>query len=362
LAAPTQIESTSAIAEEDSGLRLSATGVNPSAPLQSPALFASQETQASSGNVSPNTSASPTPSPTPQPTPTPRSGPPCEAAGTPLYCVYTVQSGDTLGGIAARFGLKGNDQVTAAELLVYSNRPNLTSEDDLLQIGQKLRIPRNSGVIHEVVSSQTLTDVSDIYDVSMAEVAAANNITDLNSLRIGQVLLVPDPKRFALPVVAAPAPASAPSTSSGSASGSGSTSSSGGTTTQPSAGAVSRSGFIWPVTGPISSYFGPSHPLGIDIDLYANRNAPVMAAASGTVVFAGGNACCSYGYYVVIDHGNGYETLYAHFSRVAVSVGQRVSQGTVIGYGGRTGYSTGEHLHFEVRYNGAIINPLTVLP
>ena len=75
-----------------------------------------------------------------------------------------------------------------------------------------------------------------------------------------------------------------------------------------------RSGFIWPASGPISSYFGPSHPLGIDIDFFANPNQAVGAAAAGTVTFAGGDACCSYGYYVIIDHGNGFETLYGHFS------------------------------------------------
>jgi murein DD-endopeptidase MepM/ murein hydrolase activator NlpD len=127
-------------------------------------------------------------------------------------------------------------------------------------------------------------------------------------------------------------------------------------------GSASRAGFIWPATGPLSSRFGPSHPLGIDIDLYNNRNSPIGAAAAGTVTFAGGNTCCSYGLYVVVDHGNGYTTLYAHLSRISVSVGERVSQGEVLGSGGRTGYATGDHLHFEVHYNGAIINPMNVLP
>jgi murein DD-endopeptidase MepM/ murein hydrolase activator NlpD len=295
------------------------------------------------------TDAAPTDSAPTAPASLASNGPPCEPGDSPTYCVYTVQAGDTLSAIAQKFGLKGNEDVTAAEFLVHSNKPNLTSEDDLLQIDQKLRIPKVSGVIHEVVSSQTLTDVADMYGVSLAAVAEANNITDLNSLRIGQQIVVPDPTRFFTPAPPAPPPPTASASSSGS-------------TAPRSTGTASRSGFIWPTTGPLSSYFGPSHPLGIDIDLFSNPNAPVVAAMSGTVVFAGGNACCSYGYYVVIDHGNGYETLYAHFSKIAVSVGQRVNQGDVVGYGGRTGYATGNHLHFEVRYNGSIINPLTVLP
>jgi len=102
--------------------------------------------------------------------------------------------------------------------------------------------------------------------------------------------------------------------------------------------------------------------LGIDIDLYANGNAPIAAAAGGTVTFAGGNSCCSYGLYVVIDHGNGLETLYAHLSKISVSTGQKVNQGQIIGNGGRTGYATGNHLHFEVHKNGAVGNPVVYLP
>ncbi|HEX5397010.1 MAG TPA: M23 family metallopeptidase, partial [Candidatus Limnocylindria bacterium] len=127
-------------------------------------------------------------------------------------------------------------------------------------------------------------------------------------------------------------------------------------------GPKSNVGFIWPVTGPISSYFGPAHPLGIDIDLFNHHHAAIAAAAGGVVTFAGGNACCSYGYYVVVDHGNGYQTLYAHLSTISVGVGDVVSQGQQVGISGVTGYSTGEHLHFEVHKNGAVVNPLNYLP
>jgi murein DD-endopeptidase MepM/ murein hydrolase activator NlpD len=124
----------------------------------------------------------------------------------------------------------------------------------------------------------------------------------------------------------------------------------------------SRAGFIWPATGPISSYFGPKHPLGIDIDFFANPNQPVKAVAAGTVTFAGGDACCSYGLYVIVEHASGLSTLYAHLSQISVSKGQRVTQGQVIGNGGRTGYATGNHLHFEVRKDGNVVDPLLYLP
>src|SRR5439155_25149957 len=138
----------------------------------------------------------------------------------------------------------------------------------------------------------------------------------------------PNPKQFVLPLpvaAAAPVSSSSATSSSSSSSSSGSSASSGPQVVR--GGQSSRSGFLWPVGGPISSYFGPSHPLGIDVDLFSNPNAAIGAANDGTVAFAGGNACCSYGYYVVVKHDNGMETLYAHFSRIAVSTGQRVSRG-----------------------------------
>ena len=116
--------------------------------------------------------------------------------------------------------------------------------------------------------------------------------------------------------------------------------------------------FGWPAFGPISSYFGPGHPLGIDIDQFSTPRAPVVASAAGVVAFAGGDPCCGYGYWVEIDHGNGYTTRYAHFSAwPAVRPGQWVNAGDLLGYNGRTGYATGYHVHFEIRRNGTPVNP-----
>jgi len=123
------------------------------------------------------------------------------------------------------------------------------------------------------------------------------------------------------------------------------------------------SGLSWPTSvRTISSYFSAGHPLGIDIDLYSTPNGPIAAAMAGTVTFAGGNTCCSYGLYVTIDHGNGLSTLYAHMSKLNVTTGQKVTKGQVLGAGGRTGYATGNHLHFEVRKDGKVVNPLSYLP
>jgi len=123
-----------------------------------------------------------------------------------------------------------------------------------------------------------------------------------------------------------------------------------------------REGLLWPLTGPISSYYGPDHPLGIDIDQTMAPGTPVLAAHSGVVLFAGGDACCSYGYYVVLASQSGLQTLYAHLDIIAVDIGDSVHRGQPLGIVGNTGYSTGTHLHFEVIDGGYRQDPLLYLP
>ena len=125
--------------------------------------------------------------------------------------------------------------------------------------------------------------------------------------------------------------------------------------------------FRWPVSGRITSYFGGRRsPGGIGstnhkgIDIAAPKGTPVYAADGGTVTYAGWMS--GYGYLVRINHGNGYETYYGHNSSLTVSVGQKVYKGQQIARVGSTGNSTGNHCHFEVRYNGVAKNPLNYLP
>src|SRR5439155_26727140 len=114
----------------------------------------------------------------------------------------------------------------------------------------------------------------------------------------------------------------------------------------------------WPATGPITNFFGPGHPLGIDI---GQRQGSVFAATEGKVTFAGGDSCCSYGLYVVIDSASGIRTVYGHLSAFTVKKGDRVVAGQPIGRIGSTGNSTGPHLHFEVIDNGVRRDPLVYL-
>jgi murein DD-endopeptidase MepM/ murein hydrolase activator NlpD len=124
-------------------------------------------------------------------------------------------------------------------------------------------------------------------------------------------------------------------------------------------GAPSASGFIWPVSGPITSGFGWRWGrMHEGIDIGAACGTPIRAAASGTVVYAGWMD--GYGNIIVIDHGGGFATAYGHQSALYVGGGS-VSQGQVIGAVGSTGHSTGCHLHFEVRVNGTPVNPLNYL-
>lgn len=120
-------------------------------------------------------------------------------------------------------------------------------------------------------------------------------------------------------------------------------------------------GMIWPVHGPLSTYFQPTHP-AIDIDQTMRPGAPVVAAHDGVVLFAGGDPCCGYGYYVIVVAPSGISTLYAHFSTILVANGDTVRQGQPLGIVGCTGRCTGTHLHFEVIENGTRRNPLDYLP
>ena len=119
-------------------------------------------------------------------------------------------------------------------------------------------------------------------------------------------------------------------------------------------------GLVWPVSGPVSSPFGSRWGrLHAGIDIPAPAGTPIGAAAAGTVIYAGWMG--GYGNLVVIDHGGGLATAYAHQYSVAKSVGAAVAQGQTIGYVGNTGNSFGNHLHFEVRVNGSPVDPLGYL-
>lgn len=335
--------------------------------------------------------------------------PPCvDDPAHPTFCVYTVQPGDTLSAIAETYGISGNEYLSAVEMLAQSNKPDVISSDEIVP-GQKLRLPKRVGIIHTVFSTRTLSEIVALYGVSVEDVIAVpeNGVDSDGHILVGQDLLIPDPRQLPpavtpeLPPIPepttelmeeeAPEPVEPPPVDTPEPE----------ETVEPvetvepepeetpepvdvededatedeeDEGAiivsefddrpsdVSAYGFVWPVWGSISSYFGPGHPLGIDIDLYYDPNSPIGAAKSGIVTFAGGNLCCSYGLYVIVEHGDGTSTLYAHMSQIAVTQGQVVGTGQLLGFAGATGYATGNHLHFEVRIGDNVVDPLIFLP
>jgi murein DD-endopeptidase MepM/ murein hydrolase activator NlpD len=129
---------------------------------------------------------------------------------------------------------------------------------------------------------------------------------------------------------------------------------------QVTTGAPSAAGFIWPVHGVLTSYYGWRWGrMHEGIDLAVGIGTPVVASAAGTVIVAGWMG--GYGNLVVVDHGNGIATAYGHNTSITVGVGQQVAQGQLIAYSGNTGNSTGPHVHFEVRVGGAAVDPLGYL-
>ncbi len=244
---------------------------------------------------------------------------------------YTVVEGDTLYSIGNRYKI-------SADAIRYVNN---ISDADTISIGQVLTIPPISGIIHKVKSGDTLEKLSKLYDVSSQAIADFNYLTDLTSLSVGSELVIPDakiPQQSNLAVSSgsqisnSEAPVYAPGTKKG--------------------------WCIWPTTTRIitQNYFW--YHTGLDIATpWFSAMPPIYSCASGKVVRAGWDPT-GYGIMVLVDHGNGYQTLYAHLSKLRVSVGQNVKQGTVIGSMGNTGRSTGPHLHFEVRKGSSRQNPL----
>lgn len=249
---------------------------------------------------------------------------------------YQVESGETVSEIADKFGI-------SIETVKWTN--DLTNINSV-KPGDKLKILPVSGVSHTVKSGDTLESVAKKYSAQSQAILdfPFNDVPDDFKLKIGQVLIVPDGQP---PEVKAP-PSRRPQPQYLAESG----------PAGPTFQAPGGGSFIWPTGGGMTQYFAWYHP-GIDI---ANRAAPGIATSDGgTVVVAGWPDNYGYGNRVVIDHGNGYQTLYGHLSNIYVSAGQQVSRGQVIGKMGSTGRSTGTHLHFEIRFKGIAVNPLAIL-
>jgi murein DD-endopeptidase MepM/ murein hydrolase activator NlpD len=240
-------------------------------------------------------------------------GPEVGTSGSGVFSTYTVVAGDTLGGVAKKFGV-------GLTTLYWANSKSLPDSESL-RIGQQLVIPSVDGLVVVAGASDTIDSLAAKYKVDAQGIIDANHLSG-STIVAGDTLLIPGASGGAIPV---------PKVSS-------------------TGGGSSYTGgrLEWPTRGTISQYFSSVHPA---IDIAARTGTPVVAAAAGTVIYAGWKTTgggVGGGIVVWISHGGGLYTTYNHLSSEIVGVGQRVSAGQRIGSVGQTGVATGPHLHFEV--------------
>lgn len=269
---------------------------------------------------------------------------------------YTVQEGDSVFSIAESFKL-------SPYTIVWANMEILQGAPWLLQPGLPLYILPTDGAYHTVGLGETTSDIVAAYDVTLSALYNTwNAIEPDQPLSEGTQLVVPggigpdfdwEPPPPPTPVyVAAPdagdtgvvAQSQLPAVS-------------------PSSSATANGWFVLPTGSYAVSgwvFHDPRKPQHIGLDYKCRLNDPIYATDGGTVLFAGWGG--GYGNLVRLDHGNGFVTYYGHFNAFAVTSGQGVAQGQIIGYCGTTGYSTGPHLHYEIRLNGVPQNPALYEP
>lgn len=257
--------------------------------------------------------------------------------------IYVVQSGDTISQIAQKFGISQSTLLWANNLSVRS----------YLRPRQELRILPTSGVEHKVKSGDTVIKIAKTYDADVDDIIEFNNLAAGGAdIVVGELLVIPGGElQYSAPVVAKTPSRNIPVVSE-------ITNKIQQQVAPPSSAETpAGTGYVWPSTVKyISQYSKWGH---YALDIAGPVGSPIYATKAGTVT----KAICSgwnygYGCYVMIDHGGGVQSLYAHNSKLFVESGDKVEQGQTISLMGSTGNSTGPHLHFEIRVNGNRQNPL----
>lgn len=258
--------------------------------------------------------------------------------------VHLVKADETLWSIADKYEI-------SADTIKWSN--GMDDSGTIIE-GQEIYIMPMDGIYYTVQDGDSLSSIAEKYKSSLDDIHRWNNLTN-DEVSIGQKIILPGGE-----VPPPPKPVVNTQIISDDYSND---------YYQPqvdsSASPLAGSGqFGWPTSGMfISQYFGSTsfNPWHTGLDLDARSGWDIFASDSGSVTTASYGWGGGYGNHVIIDHGNGYQTLYGHLSSLDVSVGQSVSKGQRIGTMGSTGWSTGPHLHFEIRYNGSYLNPLNYL-
>jgi LysM repeat protein len=269
---------------------------------------------------------------------------------------YTVVEGDTVFGIAEKFGLK-------PETILWGNYYILLDDPHALQPGQELNILPIDGTYHEWQQGEGLNGIATYYGVKPEDIIdyPANNLDPAAigdfanpNIKPGTWLVVPGGHRefisWSAPLgVTRENPATARVLGPGACD-------------AVSGGAVGFGAFIWPSNKHYLSGFDYSPNANHHgIDIAGNEGEAVYATDAGVIVYSGWNNY-GYGNMIMVDHGNNFQSLYGHLSAINVQCGQSVGQGDVIGAIGSTGRSTGSHLHFEIRSLSSFVNPWDVLP
>jgi hypothetical protein len=264
---------------------------------------------------------------------------------------YTTVAGDSIFSIAKQFGLDPAS-VLWANYDYFGDNP-----DTVLSIGVQLTIPPTDGILYTWKEGDNLDRIADKYFADKLKIISwpSNNLDITNPVFTpGSYVMIPDGYR-ALQSWVQELEYTPRSGVTKTISGPGGCAITGGY------GAVGSGAFVWPSGSGASLSGWDFSSLHKGVDIADLTGDPIWAADNGTVVYAGWNDS-GYGYMVMIDHNNGYQTLYAHLSSIFVTCGMNVSQGTTIGLAGESGNAFGAHLHFEIRDNGSFVNPWYVLP
>lgn len=246
---------------------------------------------------------------------------------------YTVESGDSVSTIAEEYGVSVNTILWENDLNAYS----------LIRPGTKLAVLPVSGVSHSVKSGDNLASLAKKYGVEVEKIIEINNLGENESLAVGQKLIIPGGAKTGYVKSSAVVYSGLSAIKD--------------LVKTPDATPVAGNKMNWPTEGHrITQYYSWKHH-GLDI---ANKvGTPLYAADAGTVEYAGWGT--GYGNTILIDHGGGKKTRYAHLSKFYIEKGDKVDKGETIGAMGSTGWSTGSHLHFEVIIDGAKYNPLNYI-
>lgn len=239
---------------------------------------------------------------------------------------YIVKEGDTLWGLSRKYGVDWKK-------ICYANSLNLNG---VIRPGQKLTIPLEAGSFHVVGPGENLWEIARKYNTLVSDLVKANKLDDPNRLRVGTRLTIPEEK--------AAAPVFSPANS-----------------VRPDLASRFRGWWRWPVKGVITSVYGRrGDEFHHGLDLAAHKGERIYPVRQGKVEFAGWLNRI-YGWTVIIDHGGGIRTLYAHTSKTLVEEGEKVETSTAIAKVGSSGRSTGPHLHLEVYVDGDTVDPQKLL-